>query len=102
MEEKNKIYILYIGYYKTFTTCTEFLMEVSNMTFQRWVKLKYLDDPTAKGSLARGMKADAHDFARPMSRKKLRTWIAFKGADDAVLAAFDECWAEYEAERNIF
>lgn len=68
------------------------------MRFTKWMKKNYISDPTAKGCLARSMSEDAAKFQTAHSHKKYLAWLTVLGADSAVLAAFEECWEEYERE----
>ena len=68
------------------------------MLFHTFVKRKYLNDSSCKGSLARGFKSESGYFSQrgKMSYRKYLIFLNFKEASAGVISAFNECWKEWE------
>ena len=66
------------------------------MLFYTWMIKNYLKDDSAKGLLARSMKAEKSGFPK---RRRLRTLVGYlehRDASQEVTDALVECWGEYE------
>ncbi len=71
--------------------------EVIQMLFHTFVKRKYLNDSSCKGSLARGFKSESKYFSgRMLGYQRYLAFLELKGASLEVINAFNECWKEWE------
>ena len=68
------------------------------MRFYTFVVRKYKDDKTAKGVLARSIKAEGNNFPRTRNGyRTLRRYLErYCEASQGCLRAFDEVWEEYK------
>lgn len=71
------------------------------MNFKTYVIKNYLKDKGCKGSLARGIKSDGKNFPIRISHDFYRRYFEnFRKADDGVLDAFEECFAEWKEQEK--
>lgn len=66
------------------------------MLFYTWMIKNHLKDNSAKGLLARSMKAEGNGFPKRRRLKTLVGYLEHRGASQEVMDALVECWEEYE------
>ena len=66
------------------------------MLFYTWMIKNHLKDNSAKGLLARSMKAEGNGFPKRRRLKTLIGYLEHRGASQEVMDALGECWEEYE------
>lgn len=71
------------------------------MQFKTYMIKNFIDDKGCKGSLARGIKSDGKNFPKRTAHDFYRRYFEkYKQADDGVLAAFEECFANWKEQEN--
>lgn len=71
------------------------------MRFVTFMKKNYLKDKGAAGCLARSIKSDGRNFPIRTSHDVYRRYlVVYCKADDAVLDAFDECFAKWKEQEK--
>lgn len=71
------------------------------MQFYTWMKRNYMNDLTAKGTLARSMVTDVWWPKQLDRRVRILKQLKCRNSSEKCIAAFEECWEEYEkCEKN--